>query len=113
MRLTSAMLDLELTLTVTALRTASGWRYWRDDALTRKPNRPDHIAVHEPTGQGLAIFTRPRRLAPSEMPTPITLPAGLTPVTWYPRLRSEIVSWLARPSGPPPGLITSTERNTP
>lgn len=106
MRVTLPMLELEAQLTEQLLTTARGWRWWRDLEPARKPHQPGHLAIHEPTGVGLAIYTRPRRLGPSETPTPMPLPTGVLPVVWYPKLRPQVAAWLTHQLGLPPGHIT-------
>jgi hypothetical protein len=106
MRLTDHILTAEQA--VLALLDDTSWAVWRDTRDRRNPHRPTALAIHAPTSLVLAVYIRPRRLYPSELPDATWLPADVLPVVWWPAAAHEIRSWLTRPDRTPPGLIGGT-----
>jgi hypothetical protein len=88
------------------LTTGQGWAVWRDERTVRRRHVPSFLAAHFATGRIVAVYCRPRRLHPSELPEVTWLPAGVIPVVWHLAMHPEVRSWLLFPDiGPIPGLV--------
>jgi len=87
------------------------WLFWvdgRGGRSKRRRSRPSLIGLHLPDKLEVAVFARPRKLLPSEMPDVSWLPPGMTPCVWWPGLAREVRAWLAAPVGDPPGAVSTT-----
>lgn len=107
MRITAQVLEVEAIIGE-LLRDVPGWTVWADVRGARRQHRPTFLAVHTPTRRCVAVYCRPRRLYPSELPAVDWLPATIEPVVWFPGLRAEIRSWLTVAVGEPPGAVLTT-----
>lgn len=113
MRITEPVILVEAKI-AKWLTTGQGWAVWRDERTVRRRHVPSFVACHFRTGLLLAVYTRPRRLHPSEAPAVGWLPAGVIPVVWHLALHPEVKAWLYRPDiGAPPGVVSTTRKGTP
>jgi hypothetical protein len=107
MRLTEQILGNEAVISGW-LDAEPGWTVWHDDRSKRQRHVPTFVAVHLPSRIMLAVYARPRKLHPSEMPDTSWLPAAVEPVVWHPGMSGEIRSWLTVAVGDPPGAVLTT-----
>lgn len=92
------------------LADARSWITW-SDARGKRDHAPAFIACHMPSRLVVAVFVRPRRLHPSEMPDASWLP-GWLPVVWYPAISADVARWLANPDGTPPGALATAQHRS-
>jgi hypothetical protein len=85
-----------------------GWFVWSDDRGKRQRSVPTIVAVHLPSRMVLAIYARPRKLRPSEMPDTSWLVSSWIPVVWWPGMHIEVRAWLATPHTDVPGAVLTT-----
>ncbi|MFH5822274.1 hypothetical protein [Georgenia sp. AZ-5] len=104
MRLTESVVMVEATVHGW-MTSASGWWVYRDERTRRNPARPSFVALHPGLGITLAVYARPRRLHPSELPDPSVLPAGVVAAVWHPGVARQVRVWLSRPFEDPPGVL--------
>lgn len=103
MKITEQVIQTEAAITA-LLTGARGWIVWHDER-DKRGHQPNFIALHIPSKMVVAVFARPRRLAPSERPDASWLPGDWLPVVWYAALAPQIRVWLVAPQGSdPPGL---------
>lgn len=105
--------DLEVAADIMAgwLNHERSWFFWvdgRGGRSKRRRSRPSIVAMHLPDRLVLAIFARPRRLHPSELPDVSWLPAGWVACVWHPGMRVDVRRWLATPHTDPPGAVSTT-----
>src|ERR1035437_6566348 len=96
MRITEQVVDNEGVISGW-LAAERGWTVWHDDRSKRERHVPTFVAVHLPSRTTLAIFARPRRLHPSELPAADWLPDRWIPCVWWPGMHIEVRAWLAAP----------------
>jgi len=104
MRVTEQVLDNEVVVRGW-LTHERGWFVWSDDRGKRERSVPTIVGCHLPSRLVIAVYARPRRLRPSEMPDTSWLPASWLPVVWHPGMHTEVRAWLAAPVTDPPGVV--------
>lgn len=93
------------------LTDARSWIMW-SDARGKRDHAPAFIACHMPSRLVVAVYVRPRKLYPSEMPNASWLPAGWISVVWHPAMSAEIRSWLTVAVGEPPGVLSTAQHQS-
>jgi len=83
------------------------WFFWVD-GRRHQQSRPDLIAMHVPTRGMLAIFARPGKPSPINLPDVSWLPASWIPVVWRTDDMRDVRRWLAAPVTDPPGVVLTT-----
>lgn len=106
MRVTKQVVEVELL--IGDFLSKARWVTWHVEGSKRSPAKPTLVALHPPDGLVIAVYARPRRLAPSELPDVSWLPPDWLPCVWHPALSKAARAWLAAPIGDPPGAVLTT-----
>jgi len=84
------------------------WMVWVDSRRHQR-SRPSMVAFHVPSRQTLAVFARPGKPSPINLPDVSWLPADWLPVVWRTDDMRDVRRWLAAPVTDPPGVVDRGE----
>ena len=96
MKVTAQVIMDEATIDGWFHAAGRDWCVWHDTRARRSLNRPNLVALHVPSGIVVAVYVRPRPVAPSGLPAVAGLPADWLPVCWWPTM-THPPRWLAFP----------------